>query len=215
MSSFSKVFRGLIALGLAAGLGTLLGWLVSRQGDIKPMIVASATNQPMAVAAAQPGQPGVGSERALRHPRVKTVTQRDTGASDWDQQLDGILLGEDDENGKADKILALIPLAPAEHQPELAQHLANMTRDDHYDGVAGMLTNAATSPDVANVLLNDLLNRNNTLKLPILLAIARNGDHPLKDQALDLLGLLTQQDNGTDWDQWSTSIDTWLQDNPQ
>jgi hypothetical protein len=68
---------------------------------------------------------------------------------------------------------------------------------------------------VANVLLNDLLNRNNTLKLPMLLAIARNSDHPLKDQALDLLGLLTQKDNGTNWDQWSTSVDTWLQDNPQ
>ena len=70
-------------------------------------------------------------------------------------------------------------------------------------------------PEVSGVLMNDLLNRNNALKLPMLLAIARNDAHPLKDQALDLLGLLTQEDNGTNWDQWSTTIDTWLQDNPQ
>jgi hypothetical protein len=109
----------------------------------------------------------------------------------------------------------LIPGAPAEAQQELAQHLVNMVQDDHYDGTADMLTNAATPADVSGVLMNDLLNRNNALKLPMLLAIARNDSHPLKDQALDLLGLLTQEDNGTNWDQWSSTIDTWLQDNPQ
>ena len=90
-----------------------------------------------------------------------------------------------------------------------------MVQDDHYDGTAAMLTNAATPADVSDVLMNDLLNRNNALKLPMLLAIARNDNHPLKDQALDLLGLLTQEDNGTNWDQWSSTIDTWLQNNPQ
>jgi hypothetical protein len=146
---------------------------------------------------------------------VKFSRQLDQGAADWEQQLDDILLGDDDDNGKADKILALIPRAPPDAQQELAQHLVNMVQDDHYDGAAGMLTNAATPPEVSGVLMNDLLNRSNSLKLPMLLAIARNSAHPLKDQALDLLGLLTQEDNGTNWDQWSTTIDNWLQDNPQ
>jgi hypothetical protein len=63
--------------------------------------------------------------------------------------------------------------------------------------------------------MNDLLNRNNALKLPMLLSVARDDDHPLKDQAREMLELLIQEDDGTNWDQWSASVNTWLQNNPQ
>jgi len=216
MSKLAKVLRGLAVLAMAAVLGTLIGWLVSRRGDVTPIAVPPVANQPLAVAPLPAQAPAPEPLPAMQEPvHAKAVSHLDEGAADWEQKLDDILLGDDDENGKADKILALIPRAPAEARQELAQHLVNMVQDDHYDGAAEMLTNAATSPDVSGVLMNDLLNRNNALKLPMLLAIARNDAHPLKDQALDLLGLLTQEDNGTNWDQWSSTIDTWLQDNPQ
>lgn len=216
MNRFAKVLRGLAVLAMAAVLGTVIGWLVSRQGDVTPIAVPPVTNQPPAVAPLAAEAPVPKPLLIVRKPaHAWEASHPDEGAADWEQKLDDILLGDDDENGKADKILALIPRAPAEAQQELAQHLVNMVQDDHYDGAAEMLTNAATPPDVSGVLMNDLLNRNNALKLPMLLAIARNDAHPLKDQALDLLGLLTQEDNGTNWDQWSSTIDTWLQDNPQ
>ena len=216
MSKFAKVLRGLAVLAMAAVLGTLIGWLVSRQGDVTPITVPPVTNQPLAVAPLPAEVPAPQPSPIAREPvHAKAASRLDAGSADWEQKLDDILLGDDDDNGKADKILALIPGAPAEAQQELAQHLVNMVQDDHYDGTADMLTNAATPADVSGVLMNDLLNRNNALKLPMLLAIARNDSHPLKDQALDLLGLLTQEDNGTNWDQWSSTIDTWLQDNPQ
>jgi len=217
MNDFGKVFRGLAALAIAAGLGTLIGWFVSQRGEVTPVMVPPMTNQPLAVAQPPPA-PEVAdpvpdlAKRKRAHP--ETDQQIEPGAAPWEQALDDILLGDDDENGKADKILALIPNAPAEAKQELAQHLVNMVQDDHYDGTAQMLTNSATPVEVSDVLMNDLLNRNNGLKLPMLLALARNPDHPLKDQALDLLGLLTQEDNGTNWDQWSSTIDTWLQNNP-
>jgi len=216
MSNTAKILRGLAVLALAAILGTLIGWLVSRQGDVTPIAVPLATNQTLAVAPPEVQAPAPEPAPTMPAPApAKWASQANEVATDWEQRLDDILLGDDDENGKADKILALIPIAPADAKQELAQHLVNMVQDDHYDGTAEMLTNAATPADVSDVLMNDLLNRNNTLKLPLLLAIARNDDHPLKAQALDLLGLLTQEDNGTNWDQWSTTIDTWLQDNPQ
>jgi hypothetical protein len=77
------------------------------------------------------------------------------------------------------------------------------------------LTNSTTPAAVSTVLMNDLLNRNNTLKLPMLLAVASDNDHPLKDQARNLLELMIQEDDGTNWDQWAASINTWLQNNPQ
>ncbi len=131
----------------------------------------------------------------------------------WDQRLDDILLRGGEVNDKADSILQLMKDAPPEAQAELAHHLVNMAQDDHYDGVAGLLTNATTQPEVATVLMNDLLNRRNTLKLPMLLAIARNNDHPLKDQAKDMLELFLQADYGTNWDDWSSAVDSWLQQN--
>ena len=222
MSDFSKVVKGLAVLALAVGLGIVCAWLWSRQGEVTPIATTApspaASNAPVAMAPAPIVPPTVPDPvpvvKELAHTNVATAAP-DAGAADWEQKLDDILLGDDDENGKADKILALIPLAPADAKQELAQHLVNMVQDDHYDGAAAMLTNAVTPVEVSDVLMNDLLNRNNTLKLPMLLAIASNPDHPLKDQALDLLGLLTQEDNGTNWDQWSTTISTWLENNPQ
>jgi hypothetical protein len=217
MSDMSKVLKGVVVLGVAAGLGTLIGWLVSRQGDVKPILVSSSDTATPAAApqAVQSSQAPAQNQQAFEAmPRPKrTVNDFAEHPSDWEASLDDILLGSDDENSKADKILALIPNAPPEAKQELAQHLVNMVQDDHYDGTAQMLTNSSTPVEVSDVLMNDLLNRNNNLKLPMLLSIARNDTHPLKDQALDLLGLLTQEDNGTNWDQWSTSIDTWLQNN--
>ncbi len=219
MTNFGKVLRGIAALAVAIGLGTIIGWLASRRGDVAPVVVAPPSGEAVAVAtqpapapAPAPTQPALTPQERIMA-RKNLAQHLDQNAPDWQQRLDDILLGDDDENGKADKILALIPNAPPDAQQELAQHLVNMVQDDHYDGTAAMLTNAATPADVSNVLMNDLLNRGNTLKLPMLLAIARNSDHPLKDQALDLLGLLTQEDDGTNWDQWGTTIDTWLQNN--
>jgi hypothetical protein len=219
MSDFGKFLRGLAVLALAVGLGIVCAWLWSRQGDVTPIAVTvpAVSNPPPAVAPPVVQTPAPDPAPVISKPAPKevVVAPPDEVAADWEQQLDDILLGDDDANGKADKILALIPLAPAEAKQELAQHLVNMVQDDHYDATAAMLTNSTTPVEVSDVLTNDLLNRNNTLKLPMLLAIASNPDHPLKDQALDLLGLLTQEDNGTNWDQWSTTIDTWLQNNPQ
>jgi hypothetical protein len=131
----------------------------------------------------------------------------------WDQRLDGILLRGGEASDKADAIRKLMTVAPAEAEVELSQHLINMVQDDRYDPAAELLTNATTPAAVATVLMNDLLNRRNNLKLPMLLAIARNDQHPLKDQAKDMLELFLQADYSTNWDQWGGAVDAWLQQN--
>jgi hypothetical protein len=214
MSNLAKAARVAGVLALAGGLGILIGWLVSREGAVQPMVVPPSSNQASIVL---PLAPPV-AETFRPSPRPSAATPApdpvvDPGPAEWEQKLDAILLSNDDDNAKADRILALIPNAPPEAQVELSQHLVNMVRDDHYDGAAQLLTNSTTASAVSSVLMNDLLNRNNTLKLPMLLSVARQDDHPLKDQAREMLELLTQEDNGTNWEQWSTSIDTWLQNN--
>ena len=158
---------------LAGAVGLLIGWMASRQGDVAPIVVPPSTNPPVValtpapitsqdtnVAFVQPNRQSAASTQDAATPQYST---------DWEQKLDGILLADEDPNAKADQILALIPNAPPDAQVELTQHLVNMVQDDHYDGAAGLLTNAETPTAVSTVLMNDLLNRENTLKLPMLL----------------------------------------------
>jgi hypothetical protein len=64
------------------------------------------------------------------------------------------------------------------------------------------------------VLLADVLNRPGTLKLPMLLDIARQSDHPKAGEARELLELFLEEDHGKDWAGWETKMQQWLKDNP-
>jgi hypothetical protein len=215
----AKVWRVTGVLLLAGAVGLLIGWMASRQGDVAPIVVPPSTNPPVVALTPAPITSQDTNVAFVQPNRQATAPTQDAAtpqySTDWEQKLDGILLADEDPNAKADQILALIPNAPPDAQVELTQHLVNMVQDDHYDGAAGLLTNAETPSAVSTVLMNDLLNRENTLKLPMLLAVAENDNHPLKDQAKDMLELLIQEDDGNNWDQWSASINTLLQNNPQ
>jgi hypothetical protein len=218
MSVLGKVGRVAGVLAIAGAVGLLIGWMASRQGDVAPVVVPLDANPSLFVIPPAPPATGTDPNIALAAPPPQTAadpTPAPQYSTDWEQKLDDILLAEEDPNTKADQILALISSAPPDAQVELSQHLVNMVQDDHYAGAAQLLTNAVTPSAVSTVLMNDLLNRPNALKLPMLLSVAQNEDHPLKDQAREMLELLLQQDEGTNWDQWSSSINTWLQNNPQ
>jgi hypothetical protein len=221
MSVVAKVGRIVAVLALAGGVGLLIGWMASRQGDVTPIVVPPpSADAPTLALPPEPltnaPEPVVAKAAPRRQAAPASVpAPAPQYSNDWEKQLDDILLSDADPNTKADRIQALIPNAPPDAQVELSQHLVNMVQDDHYDGAAQLLTNSVTPSAVSTVLMNDLLNRANTLKLPMLLDVAENNDHPLKDQAREMLELLLQQDNGTNWDQWSTSITSWLQNNPQ
>jgi hypothetical protein len=219
MSNLAKVVRVLGVLVLAGGVGVFIGWMKSRNGDIQPVAVPAVSDQQTTNSApadmTEAGPPTATKPTRIARQKPVLSSAPPEESMEWEQQLDDVLLSDADPNTKADKILAMIPTAPSNAQVELSQHLVNMVQDDHYDGAAQLLTNAATPAAVSTVLMNDLLNRNNTLKLPMLLAVARDDDHPLKDQARDMLELLIQEDNGSNWDQWAASINTWLQNNPQ
>jgi hypothetical protein len=220
VSNFEKVGKRVALLSflavLAIGAGLLYAlWAGNR--EMATPVVSSGTVQ--VAEPIMPEPPLTGPIKASSNGAMQAQSRGWTNPTQppdsrhWDQRLEDILLRGGEINDKADSIIQLIKDAPADAQGELAHHLVNMAQDDHYDGVAGLLTNATTQPEVATVLMNDLLNRRNTLKLPMLLAIARNNEHPLKDQAKDMLELFLQADYGTNWDDWSSAVDNWLQQN--
>jgi len=203
---------------VAIGAGLVIAWYMGNRGVVAPVKQVELLPLPPPVEPPTPIPAKVAVRDPGRQPpeQVWTNPAPEADSRPWEERLDDILVGSAaiSANDKSDAILKLMSSAPDDAQVELTQHLINMTQDDHYDGVSGLLTNAATQTGVATVLMNDLLNRHNGLKLPMLLAIARDENHPLKDQAKDMLELFLQADYSTNWDQWQTAVDTWLQQNP-
>ena len=133
---------------------------------------------------------------------------------DWEQKIDDVLTGKEDEGLKAKKLLEIFPNLPPDGQVEAAQHLSNLLPDEEYPALAQTLTNATTSEEVLDVLMTDVLNRPNQIKLSTLLDIARNPAHPKAEEARDVLEVFVDENYGDNWVAWSEAVQKWLRENP-
>jgi len=209
----SKLSVVLFLFVVALVLGGSLGWFLSRQSSELQIPLPQTNSLP----SQRVESPHV--EEIVELPPVQQEKVFTNSASSpavritWDHKLDTVLLSDADPATKAASILALIPGAPEDGKVELARHLVNMVQDDNYTGTAELLVNTNTSSAVSSVLMNDLLNRNNQLKLPMLLAVARAENHPLRQEAKDMLGVFLQEDKGENWDEWQLAVDNWLKQN--
>ncbi|PWU18760.1 MAG: hypothetical protein C5B50_08155 [Verrucomicrobia bacterium] len=214
---------GLIVVVIIAGVA--LGWLGSRASK-------TPTPEPRTANLTQtPPEPVVvhedstkASPKTLNPQAVLPRTNQTLGSTtsvasanqitNWEERLEQILAPEGKESDKAKQLLAIFPRVPSEGQAELAQHLCNLTSDQDYGPLGQYLTNSAMSESVLDVLMNDLLNRPNSVKLPYLLGIARQEQNPKAGDAKDLLELFLEENDGNDWAKWQAKMDQWLKDNP-
>ena len=132
----------------------------------------------------------------------------------WEDKVQEILGSTGPDADKAKQMLELFPSLTADGQEEVARHLTNLLPDQDYGLMHGYLTNASLPEGVLDILLNDVLNRPNSLKLPALLEVARNAHHPKAAEAMDFLKLFLEEDYATDWDKWQAGVDQWLKANP-
>jgi hypothetical protein len=241
--SRSRIRPGLILVVMAIfGLliaGKLLGWFGSGQ---KPGATAEAgapTTEGGTPATPEPAAPAVApGRRAARttdnsanavappggvtQPPVLSAVPVQPGAvpgerlkaGEWEQRLDDILGANDEEAQKATKLLEMFPLLPEDGQVEVAQHLSNLLPDDRYPALSQTFTNATTPEAVLEVLMTDVLNRPNGIKLPTLLQVARTPDHPKAGEAREVLEVFVDEDYGTDWAKWEKATQDWLKENP-
>jgi hypothetical protein len=133
---------------------------------------------------------------------------------EWEQRLDDILGANEEEAQKATRLLEMFPFLPEDGAVEVAQHLSNLLTDDRYPALQQTLTNAATSEAVLDVLMTDVLNRGNSIKLPTLLQVARTPGHPKAEESRDVLEVFVDENYGTDWAKWEKAIQDWLKENP-
>ncbi len=130
----------------------------------------------------------------------------------WDMRRDALLRSEAPTAEKADRLLAMLPeLAPAE-QEEAAKHLVNLLADDRFASAGAWLTNAQAPAAVQGLLMADLMNRPDKVRLPLYLLIAQTPDHPHAAEARYLLTVHLPDDHGTNWPAWEAAVQLRLQE---
>ena len=132
-------------------------------------------------------------------------------AANWEDKLDDILGSDDDDTNKVKQLYEMFPRLGEEGQVEVAQHLSNLVPDENYTQLGQLLQKAKLPESVLDVLMSDVLNRPNSVKLPALLQVAQNADHPKAEEAKDLLELYLDEDDPAKWPQ---RMQEWLKENP-
>jgi len=132
------------------------------------------------------------------------------------ERIDQILLSDElSEADKSKKLLEMLPVLPEAFQAEAAQHMVNLMPDETFSQLGPLLTNGVAPEPILDVVMTDLLSRPNLLKLPMLLQMARNGEHPRREESLNVLEIYLEQDLGSDWAAWERSLQAYLKQNPE
>jgi hypothetical protein len=148
-------------------------------------------------------------------PALAPVIQSGTIITNWEDKLNEILASDDDDTNKSKVLLEMFPHLPEDGQVEVAEHLLNLMAGQDYTPLAQILKDPKLPEAVQDVILSDALNWPNTTKLPLLLEVAQNPEHPKHEEALDWLGLYVDGDHGTNWDQWGTALRDYIKNNPE
>jgi hypothetical protein len=195
--------------------GVLIGWLVGRP---KPSETVVAPPAVPTLAAASPIRstpiiPKSKDDEDEDEEMIEEEIDFDDGPKTWDDELDDLILGDMEDIDRTRKMIELMSRVHPAAQKEIAEHLINFAMDDEYDDTARLLTNSSTDPEVLEVLFNDLMNRDNELMLPLMLEIARQQSHPMREEAKETLELFLDEDYGEDWPKWDEAMKEWLKEN--
>ena len=180
--------------------------------------VASTAPPPAPPAETPPPRPG-NDFPLLGQDRTMTAEVANTDAppqppvrpiQPWEQRLDEVLSSNADEAQTAQILINLFPGLPPDGQAEYAEHISNLIEDKDYSKVMPLVKNTNTSEEALDVFVTDLVNREDTTKLPALLEIAKIPNHPHKQEAIDDLELFLDQDYGTDWTKWGAGVQDYL-----
>jgi hypothetical protein len=238
MSKVNRILAGIAILGAVVAVGVLVGYLASSSGPRAPTVPANPSEQATprntsrstdsgkmtSVQQSPTAKPELSLNPNKPKPKPAPVPPTPgpgpgpvatNAVPDWEEKVDAILTADNDTDAqKAKKMLELFPLLTGDAQEEVAHHISNLLDDENYAALGQYLTNSTLPGDVLDILLEDVLNRPNSIKLPMLLEVARDSQNPKAAEAKDVLELFLEEDYGNDWAKWEVKTKEWLKDNP-
>ncbi len=141
---------------------------------------------------------------------AETVKRPAPPLADWEIKIDNVLRANADESQTAQILINMLPTLPKEGQAEAAQHITNLVLDKDYSRILPLVKNPGLSEEVLDVFVTDLMNREDTVKLPALLEIAKIPNHPHHEEAASDLQIFLDENYGTDWAKWDTAMKSYL-----
>jgi hypothetical protein len=170
---------------------------------------------PGASVAQPPGEPPKPDMPADAEAVPKPTVPAPIAITEEDEKIDQILRANPENTDAANTATAqmlinLMPTLSADGQAEAAQHVANLLEDKEFTRVAPIVKNPATPEEVLDVLVTDLMNRDDAVKLPTLLDIAKTPNHPMQEEALTDLEIFLDEDYGNDWPKWDAAMKAYL-----
>ena len=223
MQNFSKILKVLGVLAAIVAVGIAIGWIATRgtSGNIPPPKIDStvqtpSTNPPIVRTTGHPTPLATNNQTIAENPGHPTgiLPPNTSVITNWEDKLDDILGSESDDTNKVKELFEMFPRLPEDGQVEIAQHLSNLVEDEDYAPLGKLLENAKLSEDVLDILMADVLNRPNAIKLPMFLELAKNPEHAKAEEAKDLLELYLDEDYKDNWDKWREKMNEWLKENP-
>jgi hypothetical protein len=213
MRSISGILKFALFLAVIVGIGIGIGWLATRPPQSSEPVPAAGTDDNTFKAAAAPAP---GPTQPVGANGSSSAGTSDSGMTvvNWQDQIGDILASDSEISNKCANLLNLFPHLPEAGQIEAAHHLSNLVDDSDYTSLGKILTDPTTSTNVDDVLMLDVMNRPNALKLPTLLQIASDPGHPEAADARSKLAMYLEDDYGTDWYLWQNKINEYMSNNP-
>jgi hypothetical protein len=204
----------LLALFVAAVVGGVL-WFVQDKPAPAPVGSQAPTQPEPAQTSPEPAQPPPVATRTPMAEKLPPPLPDAAPISDADRKIDEILRINPDNSeaahiSTAQLLINLIPTLPPEGQAEAAQHVSNLLPDKEYNRVRALVVNPNAAPELLDVLVTDLMNRDDGVKLPVLLDIAKIPNHPTREEATTDLQIFLDGDYGTDWTKWDAVLKAYL-----
>jgi|SRR5688572_14313680 len=135
-------------------------------------------------------------------------------SSEWKTKLETILGGNFNPEQKQRQIKELLASLPDVEAEQAVQALTLSVKNEAYGFIKPLAVDPTLPEAVRDEFMVDLLNRPNSIRVPLFLELARNPDHPDNENAYDTLEIFTNQKLGADWAGWEKAVDAWLKENP-
>jgi hypothetical protein len=216
-----EIIQSSVILAVVAIIGIGLGWLGGRN-TVDHQRVSEVQETPP-TSQQSGGESGIiqiasispeSAKRGNPPVAIRSPEKRNEPVLDPEQEISDIVGADVEYSEKTRKLIKLFPQLPETDQTEAARHLANLLSDEEFPEVESILTNSQTSDEAAEILLDDLLNRANSVKVTMILAVARSATTTQAANAKDLLERILGDDYGNDWQQWELKAKEWLMENP-
>ena len=124
------------------------------------------------------------------------------------------LASNSDPTAAGRELLEALPNLPEREKVEAVHHLTNLLADDDYAPLSQLLADPQTPWAIQNLVMTDLLNRPNSIKLPALVEVARTPNHAKAFEAKEFLRPYLLEDFSDDWRKNSEKLNLWLKEHP-